>query len=117
MASQRHQRINTQVQRSLGKCVLDKAVGNRCKSKQPHTQRRQRPAQLLPVPEPALVFNNTGPIMLRHFAGGTLHPALVFIECDHSGGSEGQFGGSPIRTTAAERAMCLNYKGGSAAQT
>lgn len=55
-------------------------------------QRRESAAfaseQLLPVPEPALVFPSTVPIMLRHFAGGTLHPALVFSQCDHSGGGQ-----------------------------
>lgn len=44
--------------------------------------------KLLPVPEPALLLHNTVPIMLRHFAGGTLHPVLLFSQCDYSGGQE-----------------------------
>lgn len=109
MASQPHQGINTQVQRSLGKCVPDKVVGKKVQIKATThlllmslCGGEKVPCSLLrnccQFPEPALRFHNTVPIMLTHFAGGTLHPALVFSQCDHSrGGSGGQFGGSPIR--------------------
>lgn len=130
MATQCHERISSQVQRSLGKCVWNKdhvlkAGANKCKSKcmlSPNItffflcySRRTTAFSLftiqLPVFVAALVFHNTVLIVLGHFAGGTLHPGLVFSQCDHNRRSGGQFGGSPIRKPQRKEQSAFKQRG------
>lgn len=89
--------INTQVQSSVGKCVPHKVVAK----KSLHTLVagvfvRWRKGGVfaaglrLPAPQPALLFSqHCSDYARRHFAGGTLHPALVFSQCDRSRGGVG----------------------------
>lgn len=118
--------INTQVQSSVGKCVPHKVVAK----KSLHTLVagvfvRWRKGGVfaaglrLPAPQPALLFSqHCSDYARRHFAGGTLHPALVFSQCDRSRGGWGVrrsvWWKSNQKNRSGKSNLCLNYEEGSA---